>query len=293
MLRARVFPIMLPLLALAACYSPSTQAPEVSDDELEREEAIQSRMVAQAAEKGGIPRTWRGRSNVKKQFEEVATRIEDAGAGLCQEMGLPKLDRRCYFYFHYASTDRDINAYASGDEIIIARGMMRFIENDDELAGVMGHEYAHNVMGHIDASLDNQVTGNMIGLVLDSVTGNYAAFDSVNASREGAVIGALSYSESFEAEADYVGLYVLARAGYDITRMPNFWRRMSVENPDGVYNGGTHPTHPERFVALQKTVAEIEEKRRNKEPLIPNMKHQPMEGEYKAQHWYEKKWYKW
>ncbi|MEK7244722.1 MAG: M48 family metallopeptidase, partial [Pseudomonadota bacterium] len=42
-----------------------------------------------------------------------------------------------------------VNAFADGKSIYIARGMMQFAETDEELATVVGHELAHNLMGHI------------------------------------------------------------------------------------------------------------------------------------------------
>ena len=43
-----------------------------------------------------------------------------------------------------------VNAYADGKDIIITKGMMRFADDDNELALVIAHELGHNVMDHID-----------------------------------------------------------------------------------------------------------------------------------------------
>jgi predicted Zn-dependent protease len=79
------------------------------------------------------------------------------------------------------------------------------------------------------------------------------------------------YSKEFEAEADYVGLYLMARAGFAIEDTPNFWRRMAIAHPGSVKRGlaASHPPTPERFLALEKTVEEIDAKRARSEALLP------------------------
>ena len=41
-------------------------------------------------------------------------------------------------------------AFADGTKVFLTRGMMRFAQSDEELALVVAHETAHNIMGHID-----------------------------------------------------------------------------------------------------------------------------------------------
>lgn len=248
----------------------------MSEPELAAEERIQQQMIDEAAKTGGHPRPWRKTKGMTKRFETVAERMEPVAAKMCQEMGLPKLKRRCYFYFRLKMGDI-INAYADGDTIYFYYGMMRFIENDDELAMVMGHELAHNLMGHTKAKIENAKIGYLIGRMFDEAEGYNAGWtgDSVQA-------GVMAYSQSFEAEADYVGLYITARAGYNIRKAMNYWRRISIESPEALYIATTHPTHPERFAMLQKTIQEIEYKKKHKMPLLPNMTGTPIEGDYET-----------
>lgn len=166
----------------------------------------------------------------------------------------------------------DINAFADGERVIFTTGMMRFIQSDDELALVMGHEFAHNFRGHIDAKRGNATAGQVIGTLLDIL----AAAGGVNTGgamgNSLAQLGAGAFSQGFEAEADYAGLYVMARAGYPIDDAPNFWRRMAVANPNGITHASSHPATPERFVALGATIREIKEKQATGRPLLPNEK---------------------
>ena len=127
--------------------------------------------------------------------------------------------------------DSRINAFADGEAVYMMAGMMRFAENDQELALILGHELAHNVEAHISAKKVNAT----IGLVFDLL----AAGAGVNTRGAFSQAGANSYSQDFESEADYVGLYYLARAGIEVDGAAYFWRRMAAEHkPDPVsYKG--------------------------------------------------------
>lgn len=166
----------------------------------------------------------------------------------------------------------DKNAYTDGKRIVVFRGMLEFAKTDTELAVVLSHELAHDAMRHIRAQQQNAVVGGLFGLVIDVL----AAAGGVNTQGEftkiGMQAGAAAYSVGFEQEADYVGMYILARAGYPIEEAPALWRRMAVMNPKAIQLRATHPTTPERFVALEKTVEEIRVKQANRMPVFPDRK---------------------
>jgi len=158
-----------------------------------------------------------------------------------------------------------INAFADGKQIMITKGMMRFIETDDELALVVGHELAHNTMKHIPKKMRNY----WLGAIFDILAAGYG----VDTQGMFGKMSSNAYSEEFEAEADYAGLYFVARAGFDISEAPTFWRRMSAEHPSSTqdFYGATHPSNPERFIALENTAQEIIEKQESNQPLEPNI----------------------
>jgi hypothetical protein len=160
-----------------------------------------------------------------------------------------------------------LNAYADGSKIVMYSGMVRFAATDEELALIVAHELAHNMRGHIDAKQGNAVIGAILDGLLQGLTGVRTGGAFMNAA-------ANANSPDFEAEADYVGLYVMARAGYAIDNAPAFWRRMAVENPGGISHTSTHPATNDRFVALQAAIAEIDGKRTAGLPLVPNEKKQ-------------------
>lgn len=159
-----------------------------------------------------------------------------------------------------------LNAYADGDNVFITAGMYRFAENDDELLTVLSHEFAHNSEKHI-----SKKTGNyLLGSVLDVVA---AAYGVDTQGLFGNAAAGL-FSQDFEREADYVGMYYLAHTGIDTSVSNQFWRRMAIEHPDGIkehYNS-SHPSTAERWANLSAAHEEILEKIRLEAELVPERK---------------------
>jgi len=135
-----------------------------------------------------------------------------------------------------------INAYADGRNITFTTAMMEFTQSENELAMIIGHELAHNTMGHIR-----------------KVIGNYIFS-----------LGATRYTRPFESEADYVGLYYLARAGYSTEGVEDFWQRLAKVSPKSINRAKTHPTFPDRYLRIKAARKEILAKQEAGVPLYPN-----------------------
>jgi hypothetical protein len=138
----------------------------------------------------------------------------------------------------------DLNASADGRHVFISAALVDYARSDDMLALVLGHEFAHDVLHHHDR-LDRK----------GFARGVLGEFGSSPASHMVA-----------EKEADYAGLYLTARAGYEISRAPEFWRQFPATIGDF---GWSHPGHWERAASLAATRDEILAKRQRGEPLVP------------------------
>ena len=160
----------------------------------------------------------------------------------------------------------EVNAFTDGEKIVVTRGLMRFTENDQELALVISHELAHAAMGHVTAQMQNYVLGSLLDIL--------AAAYGINTGGTFGKAAAGVYSKGFEAEADYVGLYMMARAGLPVDNAAAFWRRMAAEHPQSIHRSATssHPSTPERFIAIEGTVEEIARKRAGGLSLAPELK---------------------
>ncbi|TFW30465.1 M48 family metallopeptidase [Massilia horti] len=169
--------------------------------------------------------------------------------------------RACAYGIELGNSD-NINSYADGSRIMVTRGMIGFTRNDDELAYVLAAGLAHNVLGHA-AVQRNSAT---IGSIIDNLT-RVKPDDSMLIGSGG--IKAMPADQ--DVAADRLAIYMLARAGYDIDGVDEFWKRLAQAHPATVLNGYTanHPAVSTRVAAIQKTVAEVNAKRSAKKPLVP------------------------
>ena len=178
----------------------------------------------------------------------------------------------CNFPVRVDHDSNDINAYADGKQIVITRGIIRFTENEEELALVIAHELAHNALTHVSKLQQNAMAGSLGGLLIDGLFAAGGVSTNGQFSQIGANIGASQNGVAFEQEADYVGMYFMERAGYSAANVAQFWRRMAAEGNSDVTQRTSHPTSPERFLAIEATYAEIKKKKAAGQPLAPTFR---------------------
>jgi Zn-dependent protease with chaperone function len=169
-------------------------------------------------------------------------------------------------------TNPEANAYTDFSKIVIQSGFLRLLRSEGDLAVLVGHELGHNTMGHYRKKRMNGLVGAVGGSVIDGgfLLGGISTGGAFSNYLE--VAGANAFSVGFELEADYVGAYYAARAGYDLTGAEDMWQRLSLENPSSIRKASTHPTTPVRYLQMRKVIAEIAEKKVNNLPLTPTIK---------------------
>ena len=139
-----------------------------------------------------------------------------------------------------------INAYAKFSGIQFTSGMVHFVEDDDELAVIMGHELAHLTAKHLPKNIRMAVLCGTLGCL----TGPFVPLT--------AKALYAPYSRGNEREADYLGLIYAHNAGYDIEKGVALWKRFALEIPKSRSKSflRTHPASPERILRV-KNVAEL------------------------------------
>lgn len=177
----------------------------------------------------------------------------------------------CAIPVDYVTKD-EANAYTDGKKIVIQSAIVELAKTDAQLAFIIGHELAHANLGHLDKQLVNTVLGTAGGLAVDGSFALGGISTGGAFTREFSKAGARAFSVGFEREADYVGAYYAARAGYDLTGAEDVWRAMGMKHPDSIRFTTTHPTSPARFVQMQKVVTEIADKQRRGLPLAPDLR---------------------
>jgi predicted Zn-dependent protease len=266
------FVAVLALVVVAACAKPVTQRPNYSAQEVKYEQQQQAAAVKAAAKNFNDKKKYSA-DDVKimaARLGAIAGPIERASGQLCKELTAGK--GNCTFKVILDADKKGLNAHADGQNVVIYPAMIDFARNDSQLGFVIAHEFAHNIMKHHQALMQNVTIGAVLGTLVDIAASSQGANTQGQFGQLGAQQGQLSYSAEFEHEADYVGLYILARAGMKIEDAPMFWREMSLAEPDAIYISTTHPNNPQRTIEMDKTVREIRYKQSKGLPLIPNLK---------------------
>ena len=140
-----------------------------------------------------------------------------------------------------------LNSSADGRYVQITGAMFDFVASDDELAAVVGHELAHNILGH-RALLDARKAGS--GLF-------------PGAGKGGALL------RQTESEADRLSVWLVARAGFDVDAVLRFWTRLRTRADFGIFSDATHPAWKGRLAALSAAIAEVKAQRAAGKPLVP------------------------
>jgi len=155
--------------------------------------------------------------------------------------------------------DPAINAFAlPGGPMFINTGLLKAIDNEAQLAGVMGHEMSHVILRHgtnqaskadliqIPLALAGQLTDN------DAMMGQLAQL--------GIGLGAdsvlLKFSRTHESQADLMGSHMMAEAGYDPIQMARFFNKLkTTDTADAIEFISDHPSPVNRAhaIALEST----------------------------------------
>ena len=156
-----------------------------------------------------------------------------------------------------------INAFAlPGGPMFITTGLLRAVDNEAQLAGVMGHEMSHVILRHGT----NQASKRNL-IELPAMLATQMAGDSMlgQLSQIGIGLGAdsvfLKFSRTAENQADLMGSHIMAEAGYDPEQLARFFKKLNAK-------GGTstmqffsdHPNPDNRERAIEQEADRMPER---------------------------------
>lgn len=191
-----------------------------------------------------------------------------------------------------AETD-SINASTGGKSINVRRGLLTYFDDDDVVGFVLSHEIGHVVGEHISKQRRNSlVTGYpfwgipvvVSASLFDSLfAGSLERFGGVErppGQRAVTLLGnRILGTREFEREADYLGMYIAARAGLDISKAGEIFAGFAELSARSTYGENSHPVTADRMLALDFAREEIEAKQAAGEELVPNGWPFPLPGE--------------
>ncbi|MGE0408036.1 MAG: M48 family metallopeptidase [Amphiplicatus sp.] len=153
---------------------------------------------------------------------------------------------------------KELNAFAlPGNKIGFYTGILDIMENDDQIAVVMGHEKAHVDFNHAGERYSQSTlaqTGLSVAQI--AVSGNQYSNEIAAVLGIGAQLGVMRYSRQHELEADKFGLRYMHRAGYNMNEAIRFWEKMAALKtgaPPEILS--THPSDATRIAQLKREIA--------------------------------------
>ncbi|MBC8136179.1 MAG: M48 family metalloprotease [Fibrella sp.] len=169
-----------------------------------------------------------------------------------------------YEYRFFVVDDDDVNAFSlPGGFIYINKGILRYAQSDDELAGIIGHEIAHAAHHHVaklqreQSRLNTQMA---IGL-LAALVARVPTADTMNLMTGFQLIALQKvngFGQDAERDADHAGVILAKQSGYNPVGSLTFMERLGrdqKQRPDvelGIFR--THPPEKERSGLIEAQI---------------------------------------
>ncbi len=207
---------------------------------------------------------------------ELAAYIDRIGQLLVKHSSMPDAT------FTFTLLDSpDINAFAlPGGFIYVNRGLLAYLENESELAGVIAHEIGHITESHHSRRSTQQGTTTVLATTAYILTGSGDLYDATKMYGAEVISG---FGRDMELEADSAGAEFMHRAGYDadallsvigVLKDQEMYRRVQAKasgKPTGTYHGlySSHPRNDLRLQTVIKTANTLDLDEMPENPEIP------------------------
>lgn len=194
---------------------------------------------------------------------EIVEYINDLGFRLVASAP-DATDRQFYFF---VLRDPELNAFAlPGGYIGIHSELMLMADTESELAGVMAHETAHVIQRHLARRVERQqqlslpTLAAIIGGLIMAANNPQAGIAAMTAAQAGATQLIINHTRENEAEADRIGMQILADINLDPNGMASFFEKMAAKTrylqmPPPVLL--THPVSEQRMADARLRAAEL------------------------------------
>jgi predicted Zn-dependent protease len=246
-MRSRLLPVIA-LAAFAACATnPATGKSEFSLMSEAQEIELGKQMDGEIRREMGV-----------YEDPELQQYVSDVG------LRLAKASERPHLPWHFTVVDAPaVNAFAlPGGYIYLTRGILPFLHDEAQLAGVLGHEIGHVTARH-SAQQYSQATAAGIGVTLLSIFVPEARpFQNITETALGVLF--LKHGRDDELQADALGVRYTAATGWDPSGVAGMLRTLSrLDEASGSRKGvpnwlSTHPAPADRVEKVQTSIQQAE-----------------------------------
>ena len=219
---------------------------------------------------------WQQMERVEQEIAGSNLLIKDRAlttylGGLAERVGGPAAKDLRVYLAHVP----EFNAFmAPTGFMVVFSGLLTRMRDEAQLSGVIAHEAGHflrrhHIRGWRDLRRKTDAFSLLaMGAGVGGAAGGVYLGDAVQLAQMGTILSLLSYSRELEAEADALGLRLIAEAGYDPIAMPNTWQqlieeveasaRMRRKRPRRRLSlFETHPAPESRMVDLRASAQEV------------------------------------
>ena len=208
-------------------------------------------------------------AQIRKQLKTVNDPTLQAYVDKIGRALVPKwVDPKQFQFTFTLVDDPTLNAFAMPDgTVAVHTGLLAALENEAQLATVLGHEIAHVTHRHgyrgfkdqqkkqTIFGLGSMLAGVALGATTDSPMAGLVTGLGTNLALQAAVNG---HGRKLEDEADVVGLYYMVEAGYDYMEAPEVWRVFGRYTKDqskvSNFFFSNHSTHAARINNLTNAI---------------------------------------
>jgi predicted Zn-dependent protease len=252
--------VLLLALALCACATVQTTKPGAVGIERKQTMLVSEESVEQGAQKAYATEVQQARTDGKLNADPALTaRIRHISGRLIPVTGAFRPDAPEWKWEVNTLTTPDINAYAMpGGKIMVYSGLVEKLQlSDAEIAAVLGHEISHALREHTRERVSRDYEQKVALLGLAVITGVDPSVMDL-ADSVASVTFQLPHSREQEAEADVMGLELMARAGYDPHAAISLWQKMiAAEKNAPPQFLSTHPASANRIAELERHIPQV------------------------------------
>lgn len=168
------------------------------------------------------------------------------------------------FKFHLLADTKTVNAFAlPGGQIFLTLGLYNKLQNEAQLAGVLGHEMGHVIERHTAQQMAKSQLGNLlvvaVGTAASDQTGSGGAYSAAAVAAVVNQMFQLRYSRHDELEADTWGLKIMEEAGYDPYSMVKVMEVLKASSGGGGRGPDFFQTHPNPDLRMEQIKAYLKE----------------------------------
>ena len=247
-------------LALSGCATVQTTRPGAVDIERKQTMLVSEASVEQGAEQAYLGEVQKAEAGGKLNADPALTaRIHRITDRLIPVTATFRPDALNWKWEVNTLTTPEMNAYCMpGGKIMVYSGLVDGLQlNDAEIATVLGHEMSHALREHtrerVSKTYEEQVALAGLAVLTGADPGTMQLADQV-----ASVTFDLPHDRQQEAEADVMGLELMARAGYDPHEAISLWKKMmAAEKSEPPQFLSTHPASASRIADLERHMPQV------------------------------------